>query len=505
MSSRKVVGFISVLGGKFGSLLLGVFINPLIVRILGSENYGDYAFVLSLFAISTTFVHAGMSAGIRKYVAEDRSESYWEEQVFAFYSRLGVALAFLGATVLVVFGLIGPVERLFGDNFSLYFVLLALMVVTNQLFYISRFTLIGLHLERKSEPLQVLKQALFGTIGISLAYAGFNVAGVLLGTAIASLICALAAAWILHKYINLKVVFHSAPNHFPKSDLLRFNLYNTIFILLTISLYNIDLLLLQPISGSHQTGLYKSALIISQFIWMVPQAVQIVFIHSSSEMWSKEEFDEITDMVSQATRYTLLFTLLIIIGIAALASDFIYYYFGSEFVDAVTPLLLLLPGVLGFAIARPIYAVGQGKGELRVLILATGTAAIINLVLNLLLIPRYGMNGAAVATSIGYGSMLVFHGFAARIIGYNPFADLRSLKIFFTALVTAIVVFGLSATIQNSILSLLIVPIIGFFIYTIIAVRVGAIDTIELLQVTDQLPDPIARYSTKLIQKIEPK
>ncbi len=194
--------------------------------------------------------------------------------------------------------------------------------------------------------------------------------------------------------------------------------------------------------------------------------------------------------------------MLLLLGIAALAAPFMQLYFGSEFGDAVVPLLLLLPGVLGFAVARPIYAIGQGKGELRVLIVATGTAAVINLVLNLILIPQYGMHGAAIATSIGYGSMVVFHYFAARRIGYNPFADLRLTRIAITTGVAAPVIFGVSYAIDSGLLSLVIVPPVGFIVYSTLALRTGAVTADEIVPILNNAPAPFSSWSIKIVNQI---
>jgi O-antigen/teichoic acid export membrane protein len=502
MSNQTVSGILSVLGGKVGSLSIRLVYMPLLVRILGSDNYGDYAFLLSMFAIITTFAHAGISAGIRKYMVEERDSEGWKEHVFAFYTRLAVGLSILGGAGLVFFGVFGPVEELFGTGFSLYFVLLAGLLVANQLYYVSRYTLIGLHFEQYSESLLVVRRIFFAIFGLSLAYLGFDVAGVLAGTALSFLVYVVVATWILQTRIDITAVFRSVPTDFPAKELFSFNAYNTVFILVTISLYNVDLLLLQPIAGSQETGLYKAALVIAEFVWLIPTAVQIIFIQSSSEMWSRDAHEEITSMASKATRYTMVFTTLLLLGIAALATPFMTLYFGSEFSGAVTPLLLLLPGVLGFAVARPIYAIGQGKGELRLLILATGIAAAINLGLNLLLIPRYGMSGAAVATSIGYGSMVVFHYFAARQIGYNPFGDLRLARIGITVIVAAPVIFGVSSVIDSRILSLLIVPPVGFAAYSTLALRTEAISTDEIIPLLDRAPSPISGWSIKTVRYI---
>lgn len=502
MNNKTISGFLSVLGGRLGGVVLTLVTTPLLVRILGSENYGDYAFIMSLSAVIGIFAHSGISGGIRKYIAEDRSETNWQETVFVFYSRLALGLGFLVGISLVLFGLFGPVEKLLGTGFSTYIVLLAIVLVIGQVSYVARYTLMGLHLERYSESISIFQKFLFSVFGLSLAYLGFDVAGVLAGTAIASFVSATIMLWILKDHIDLSAIFRSLASDTPYRNLLRFNVLNTVFIFLTVSLYNLDILLLQPLAGSEETGYYKGALVIAEFLWIVPQAVQTVFIHSSSELWSEGDYEEISSMASQATRYTLLFTLLLLFGITALASDFVPLYFGGEFTAAVTPLLLLLPGVLGFGLARPIYAIGQGDGRLRILIIATGSAAIINLILNLLLIPQYGMNGAAIATSIGYGAMVVFHGIAARQIGYNPFADLRLKQVVVTSAVSAPVIFGLASVINSTITSLVIVPPVGFVVYSTLALRTGAIDPEEIVPVLNQAPSRIARWSTNIMNRV---
>jgi O-antigen/teichoic acid export membrane protein len=190
------------------------------------------------------------------------------------------------------------------------------------------------------------------------------------------------------------------------------------------------------------------------------------------------------------------------IGLAALADDFVPIYYGPEFDAAVLPLLLLLPGVLGFALARPIFAIGQGKGQLQTLIAATGTASLINLVLNAVLIPQYGMLGAAVATSVGYGSMLVLHVIAAQRIGFNPLSDLRIKRTIIVALVSGGMIFGLSSVIRSSVLSLIIVPPIGFLVYSSLSLRFSVISPEEAQPVIQRLPNPIKNYTEYIIQLI---
>jgi len=204
-------------------------------------------------------------------------------------------------------------------------------------------------------------------------------------------------------------------------------------------------------------------------------------------------------IASRATKYTLVTTTLIIVGLATLADDFIPLYFGADFAVAVTPMILLLPGVLGFAVARPIFAIGQASGRLRVLIIATGSTASLNVILNLLLIPPYGMNGAAVATSIGYGSMAVTYVYAARVIGFDPTNELKLARIAASSLVTLVVLLALDSLVAGRILSLAVLPVIGGIVYSGLIFQTRVVTIKEANQALDELPDPISVFGKRIV------
>lgn len=500
MGTDVIRGFISIFGAKVATLLLGLLTTPILVRLLGPSQYGDYAFLLSVLGITMILTNAGIFDGTRKYIAEDREESNWVEHVFGFYFRVAIVLSILAASVYTVFSWLNLSRHIFGTDFRIYFYLLGILVITRQANSVARGGLMGLGFEDRSEPLRILKQALFAIFGLSLAYVGYGIVGVLVGHIMASLIVSIFSYIILFQHINFNFIYSRVPAEFPQRELLSFNSLSIVLILLTASLYHVDVLLIRLIVGNQATGYYKAALVVAEFLWFVPNALQTVLLHSSSELWSKERRDQITVLASKTTRYNLSLVLLLTIGLAALARDFVPLYFGSEFEASIRPLLLLLPGVLGFALARPIFAVGQGKGELRVLIMATGIAAFMNLCLNISLIPLYGTTGAAIATSLSYGSMLVFHILAAKRIGFNPINDLRLPSIAAIAVISGTIIFSLSTIITSSIISLLIVPLAGLVIYTTLTLRMSIISLEDINMIIQRFPSPLQNYIELVVE-----
>lgn len=500
MANVDVVrGFLAVLSSSAGALLVSAITTPILVRFLGPSGYGTFAFMVAVFGVASMITAPGISTGVRKYIAESRDEEHWAGYVFGFYFRIGLLFvaAVMATIALAAYtGLLRVASVPAG--YELYFYLVVAWLLFAQLFSLGKNTLRGFGQEHYSDPLLVLQNLLFGVVGISLVYFGFGVAGALIGKVVAVLVVTVLAFAIVARSLPLSFTVRRTPREFPGRELLTFNVLNIVLLFLVTSLYQVDILLLGTLAGSTETGFYRAALTIAEFVWFVPFALQTVLLHSTSELWTGGERQRVTELATRSTRYCLLFTSLLAIGLLALGDRFVPLYFGAEFQSAVVPLFLLLPGALGFAVARPILAIGQGTGSLRPLIYATGGAAAVNLVLNLALIPGFGMAGAAVATSTGYGLMFVFHVASARRIGFDPLADLRLLRVAFTVAVSAPVIVGMGRVIPSDVVALSVVPPVGFTVLWGVAFATGAIDGTELSEFVEELPEPIATVLTSL-------
>ncbi|WP_290813402.1 polysaccharide biosynthesis C-terminal domain-containing protein [Halovivax sp.] len=498
MKARLLRGFVAILGGNVAVKLLTIAFVPVLVRFVGSDGYGDYAFVMSSMWLLLIVANSGIFTSIRKFLPEERDREDWADEVYGFYLRLAVALAAVVVAAVAALTAAGYVGAWFGEQFTGYFYLLCAMIVGTQFHSVTRSALMAFGREPASETLHAAQKAAFVAVAIGFLLAGWHVTGVLVAFVLASVAVSVAGFVLLARNVSLRAAFSLPDAAFPRWELLSYNLLTILLMGATFSLYHVDIVLLQAFHGSRETGLYRASLQVAEFLWLVPIVIGTVFIHSLSELWSTGRDGLIEEISARATRYTVVLTLLLAIGVAALAEPFVTLYFGREFAPSVGPLLVLLPGAVGFAVARQVFSVGQAKGDLRPLIAATGTAAAINLLLNLVLIPPYGMWGAAIATSIGYGSMVVLHVRSAKAIGFDPLADLRAGPTAATAILAAPVIFGASALIDSDVLALLAVPPLGFLVYAALALKTGAVDPDEVADLVDGLPAPVDRVAAWL-------
>ncbi|MCO8246060.1 MULTISPECIES: polysaccharide biosynthesis C-terminal domain-containing protein [unclassified Haladaptatus] len=499
-------GVLSVAGAKVLTLFIGLLTTPILYRWLGAERIGIYYGLLAPFSLFMIFVSSGVSDGVRKFLAENRAFPDWTSHVVGFYFRLASGLALVGAGLVALVTWSGVLDSLLPPGYEIYGYLLAVLVVVSQFQSYARRTLMGFGLERYSEPLQIVQKVTFVGIALTLISAGYGVTGMFVGNIAASTAVALLGLALVNRKVSLRSVFRVPSSEFPRKELLTFNVQSIVLILCLTSLYQVDLMMLTLLTTSKQVGYYRGALELAEFLWFVPLALQTVFVHSTSELWAAGRTDKISTLAARTTRYTLLMTGVMAVGLAALAPDVVPVYLGSDFQPTVKPLLLLLPGALGFAVARPILAISQGEGTLGFPIRATGAAAAINIGLNAILIPRYGMSGAAVSTSIGYGSMFLFHVWSARKVGFDPLSNARLGRIAATMLLAAPPIFALAHFITYSItisgialpLSLVIVPPLGLVIFLSCAFLTGALGICEVLRLLSDFPVPVGPLAHRL-------
>jgi len=129
---------------------------------------------------------------------------------------------------------------------------------------------------------------------------------------------------------------------------------------------------------------------------------------------------------------------------------------------------------------------------------------VINLLLNLALIPTYGMTGAAIATSAGYGSLVVTQTIVAHRLGYRPLAGIRPRPSVATIIVSAVAILLVSSLLESSILSLLVVPPLGAVVFAFASIATGAITDDDVAKAVDAttLPSAVERRLVEMIDRI---
>ena len=196
--------------------------------------------------------------------------------------------------------------------------------------------------------------------------------------------------------------------------------------LLTLLQSRADIFLVNLLINPAAAGIYAIAYQLGEKIWMLSQAVSVVILPRLSGLEGNEARRiQITTIIS---RLVFAVSALAALAAGALAWPLIGLVFGQRYEDSYLPFVLLLPGIVALASARVIANDIAARGKPGLNLVMAGWAALVSIVGNLLVLPRFGMHGAAVVTSCVYIMDLVLKILVYRQITKAPFLSLVLLR-----------------------------------------------------------------------------
>ena len=163
--------------------------------------------------------------------------------------------------------------------------------------------------------------------------------------------------------------------------------------------YRLDLILLALFWNNREVGIYATAVFLAEMIWYIPAAVSTVLLPAVSTAESESRAKSIS---LKAIRHTVFLSLTAAIVLALSARWLITGLYGTEFAPAILSLQILLFGVVMLSPAKLIvsHLAGVGRSQYVSYLALSGLG--LTLLLDIALIPRFGMIGAAWASAAAY-------------------------------------------------------------------------------------------------------
>jgi O-antigen/teichoic acid export membrane protein len=158
--------------------------------------------------------------------------------------------------------------------------------------------------------------------------------------------------------------------------------------------YRLDALLLQGFLGQAAVGLYQTGVVLAELAWYLPNAV-------SSALLPHVAANQERPPTPLLVRHTLLLTALCSILLIAVVWPALALL-RPVYVGAVAPMAILLLGVTALSVHKVLSGDLSGRGLPQYPSLTSALALVVTLIGNLLFIPRYGIIGAAMASSLAY-------------------------------------------------------------------------------------------------------
>jgi len=184
-------------------------------------------------------------------------------------------------------------------------------------------------------------------------------------------------------------------------------------------------------------------LLVLQIINALPGAFAGIFFPVISELYARNKIDDLRNTYIVVTKWMLSLIFPAFLLTVLFPDQIVKILFGAEYIAGATALVILTSGFLIIAAVGPVTAILQTYGKTKIIMASGYIGAGMNFALNFLLIPIYGINGAAIATASSLAFAYIFNFlFVYKITKMHPFRK-SHLKPVFASIMAVLMVYGL--------------------------------------------------------------
>jgi len=441
--------------GNIATSSIAFFSIPIFTRLLTLSDYGKVNLFTAFFSVATIFSSLGFEAAIsNKYLKE-------KHEFGAFLATNLVFLFFVQLLVLFIF--------LMTNNY-----LSVILKVDKEILNLACFSGILMTAYKIYQSYLKSSQQSVKFVQLSVVYAiismGLSILLIILfkenkyigriyGYIIAIIINSSVSLYFLFKLSNFK--FEKKHLIYALSFSIPFLPHLASQLILSVS----DRIIINQLTGAANTGLYSFAYNIATIMLAVTGALMAAFVPVFYDYLNKNDYESIKNKVKPMTNFVFFVALFLIL----FAKEIIMLMADEKYYEALNILPWIIIGYVFFYfyMIYSVYATYDKKTG--VFSLITLSVGVINVLLNYLLIPRFGYKVAAITTFISYVLLFLFHfGYAKYILKKRVIPLSLNLRSFFIFLFS--IPFGLWITsffqnqIINIIFKILFLTLVGVFL-----------------------------------------
>lgn len=396
---------------------LAMLLQIALARLLGVDGYGVYAFVTTVVTFMVFPAKLGFDTAIVRLTASYRVQGEWAliKGLLRRSNQIGLILSIAAAAIGLGFV---AWRGLDGDNGKL-------------VAYAAGFAMIPLMTlaTLRQSALQAMKDVVFAQmpekilrpvltilfVGIAVAF-GFHADA---GTAMISFGLAVIVSYgvgavVLKKRIGAQIA-NLVPLYETRSWLrLSSSLMANAGMYLILGQLNV--LMMGLMRGETESGIFSAAVRLATLVSFMLTAVNMTASPLISESYTKGDWKGLQQVCTSTGRIGFAFAA-VVFAFFALFGNWTLTLFGPEFTQAYPALLILAFGQLFSAYCGQNGTVATMTGGQNALTKVLVSAAIVNAVLNALLIPMMGMTGGAIAATV---SIMVWNSAAVILVRRKP-------------------------------------------------------------------------------------
>ena len=392
-------------------------------RVLGPSEYGVYTLAFFFIPLVATVAKLGVPSCFTRYIPQYEKQGMMKDFIKRTY-----AMAMTGSIVVMILCIIFSRQVAYliyeSSDYKNIVILCAVSIIAYTLFACMTYTFNGLRVFKLSYLLGFVQFLIFSAIGITLVLVYRDAV-----SAVFANLLALIAVIFLFGYFVLKyIVGDSAQKQKIEERGFKTKIFKySIWFVITPIVFNLfkytDRWMIGRFLGMEEVGIYSVGSNITALVFMVGVVAGSVLMPNLSSMWEEGKQREALakmDLVMRANTVLLLIGALCLMLVKTRLIDLLY---GAEYVNC-TPVIGML---LVFWLLNSTYGILASYAGLiektYILLIGSFAGLIFNVSLNYIFIPRYGIAGAAAATTISFGitilTILIWYNIQGWRMGLN--------------------------------------------------------------------------------------
>jgi O-antigen/teichoic acid export membrane protein len=445
----QVRGSSLLLVGRILSMGINFAVQILVVRHLSRGGYGSFAYALSMVSLATTVVTFGLDRAVTRFIAiyDERGEPGKVLGTLVMVVGTVTAFGFLVVVgTMLARGFLGDAVMSDPDAATLFILLVGLAPIQAlDTISIGMFAVLerpGAIFVRRHVLAPLLRLAVVGALIVADAGTRFLALGYLVTGALALVLYSgLLVALLRQRGILTRATF--AQLEIPVREVLWFTVplltSDLVYAVMNVS----DAIMLGHFRDAEALAGLRAVQPVAKLSEIVMTSFAVMFMPLASRLFARRDRAGVAALYWQTASWMTVLSFPVFVTCFALAEPLTVAFFGDGYADAA-PLLSVL--AMGYYLQVAVGFNGltlKAVGAVRILVMLNIGAAVTNLVLNLVLIPRFGAVGAAVGTTAALAIHNVFKQWglhrATGISLFEPAAlRLYGLAMLITAAVTAI-------------------------------------------------------------------
>jgi O-antigen/teichoic acid export membrane protein len=382
--------------GRGVTVALGLLSSVMTARTLGPEGRGILATLSVLTGLSLQFGNPGLHTGNVYFVSK---QPHRTAGVLGNTLVVSFVAGILAAVVAVALAALQP--GWFPGIPRLLILVTAVVLPFQFMILLYQNTLLGLQEIAAFNLFEVGNKVLtVGALAAWLLLLGGGAPGaVVLFSGMAVLFGTASAL-----YCARRVPFRPRFDRSLFGEMIRYGARVYVACLLAFLVIRSDMLLVNYFRGTAEAGVYSIAVQIADTLLLLPVTIGMILMPRIAGS-SGEKPEEIT---ARVLRHTALLMTLLVGAAAAVVAPVVRLLYGHGFEGAILTTWCLLPGVWALGLNGVLMNHFSARGMPPVTMAAPFVGLILNVALNIAVVPRFGIAGAAVTSSFAYAIMLAF-------------------------------------------------------------------------------------------------